>query len=153
MSSKNADKNAPLPRMSREDAQSWAAHFAQSIARSANAEVDAKSVRPQFSDCVGRNDEMAGDGRFTLTYRAHAPLAAQRHGSAAAKIKDDLEQRGLEIMSFRNDASLDPAVVLEARSQDKHFSIDVSGYRSPDELHLVVFTPCLLPPGAKQQQL
>lgn len=64
-------KNAPLPRMSRADAQASAAAFAESLARSAGAPIDARSIKPQFSDCIGEHDETAEDGRFFLTYRAH----------------------------------------------------------------------------------
>ncbi|MGQ4514140.1 hypothetical protein [Streptomyces sp. DW26H14] len=152
-SESGGDKNAPLPRMSRDSARSWAAHFAGSMAASAGAEIDAETVKPQFAECTGRHDEVAHDGRFALTYRAHAPLAAEKQGSAAASIRDDLKKRGYEITSFRDDDSVDPAVILEARSPDKGFSIDVSGYKSPAELHFVVFTPCLLPPGVKQEQM
>jgi hypothetical protein len=153
MSSNDGDKNAPLPRMSREAAQTWAAHFAESMAHSAGAPIDAKTIKPQFSDCIGRHDETADDGRFTLSYRAEVPLAAEDHGSAGASIRDDLKKRGYEITSFRDDATVDPAVVLEAYSPDKDFSIRVAGYKSPQVLNLAVFTPCLLPPGVKQEQL
>ena len=153
MTSDGGDKNAPLPRMSREGAQTWATDFVESMARSAGVGIDEKSIDPAFYDCIGEHDEVMHDGRFDLTYYAHAPLAQQLQGSAVAKIRDDLKKRGYEITSFRDDDSMDPAVVLEAFSRDKHFSVDVSGYKTPDELHFVVSTPCLLPPGAKQEKL
>jgi len=153
MSSDGGDKNAPLPRMSRSDAQTWAAHFAESMARSAGVQIDEKSIDPQFHDCIGEHDEVMHDGRFDLTYRAEAPLAPPHQGGAVARIRDDLKKRGYEITSFRDDDAMDPAVVLEAYSRDKHFSVDVSGYKSPDVLNFAVFTPCLLPPGVKQEKL
>ncbi|CAG6391852.1 conserved exported hypothetical protein [Actinacidiphila cocklensis] len=153
MTSNDGDTNAPLPRMSRQDAQTWAAHFAESMARSAGAPIDATSVKPQFSDCVGKNDEVAHDGRFYLTYRAEVPLPAHKQGSAGARIRDDLQKRGYEITSFRDDDTVDPAVVLEAYNPDQDFSIRVAGYKAPEVLNLGVFTPCLLPPGVKQEQL
>jgi hypothetical protein len=146
-------KNAPLPRMSRRDAQTWAAHFTQSMARSAGAEIDTKSIDPRFHDCVGKHDEVVHDGRFDLTYWADAPLAQHRQGTGVAKIRDDLKARGYTIVSFRNDPSMDPAVALQAYSPDQHFSVDISGYTSPDALTISVSTPCLLPPGAEQQTL
>lgn len=146
------DKNAPLPRKSRADAQAAAAAFVESLARSAGAPIDAKSIKPEFSDCIGRNDETAQDGRFFLTYRAHAPLARARQGQAGARVRDDLKKQGAEDISFRDDDSLEPAVLLEGHDPKTHFSIDVSGYRDPDEMHFVVSTPCYLPPGARQQQ-
>lgn len=150
--SDDGGKNAPLPRMSRADAQVAAAAFAESLARSAGAPIEAGSVKPQFSDCVGEHDETAEDHRFFLTYRAHSPLARARQSEAAAHVRDDLKKQGSEVDGFRDDASVEPAVVLEAYDPTTDFSIDVSGYRDPDELHIVVSTPCYLPPGAKQQQ-
>jgi hypothetical protein len=145
-------KNAPLPRMSEADAQASAAAFAESLARSAGAPIEAGSIKPQFSDCIGEHDETADDHRFFLTYRAHSPLTRARQSEAARHVRDDLKQHGSEIDGFRDDASVEPAVVLEAYDPKRGFRVDLSGYRDPDELHIVVSTPCYLPPGAKQQQ-
>lgn len=150
--SDDSRKNAPLPRMSRVDVQASAAAFAQSLARSAGAPIDGGSIKAQFSDCLGEQDETADDGRFFLTYRAHSPLARARQGQAGARIRDDLKKHGSEVSSFRDDDSVEPAVLLEAYDPAKDFDIDVSGYPDPDEMHFVVSTPCYLPPGAKQQQ-
>ncbi|MBM9506819.1 hypothetical protein [Actinacidiphila acididurans] len=153
MSSDDGGKNAPLPRMSRQDAQTWAAHFTQSMARSAGVGIQEKSIDPQFHNCIGKHDEVVNDGRFDLTYRAEARLAPSLQGSAVARIRDDLKKRGYQITSFRDDNSVQPAVVLQAYSPDQHFSVDVSGYTSPDVLDFAVSTPCLIPPGAKQEKL
>jgi hypothetical protein len=153
MSSGDGDPNAPLPRMSRADAKAWAAHFTESMARSAGAEIDPKTIDPGFYDCVGKHDEVMNDGRFNLNYYAHAPLAREKQGDAVRRIMADLKKRGYRIDSFRDDETVEPAVVLEAYSPDKDFFIDVSGYKSPDSLTLTVMTPCLLPPGVKQQRL
>jgi hypothetical protein len=96
---------------------------------------------------------VAHDGRFLLSYRAEVPLAARKQGSAGARIRGDLKKRGYEIISFRDDPSMDPAVLLQAHSPDKDLSIDVAGYKSPEVVDLAVFTPCLLPPGVEQEQL
>jgi hypothetical protein len=153
MSSNDGDKNAPLPRMSRPAAQSWAAHFTESMARSAGVEIDQASVKPEFNDCVGKNDEIMHDGRFTLDYRTEAHVEQQRQADAVARIRDDLKKRGYTISSFRNDVTVDPPVTLEAYSPDKDFYILVEGYKSPQVLNFLVASPCLLPPGVKQEKV
>ncbi|WP_225851217.1 hypothetical protein [Streptomyces sp. HPF1205] len=153
MTSSDDDPNAPLPRMSRADAQAWATHFTQSMARSAGVEIVKGTVKPEFNDCIGAHDELMHDGRYTLIYRAEAPLTREKQGDAARRVMADLKKLGYRIDSFRDDDSVDPPVVLEARSPEKNFTIDVSGYKSPQVLDFTVMTPCLLPPGVKQQKL
>lgn len=146
-------KNAPLPRMTRADARAWAAGIAGSVARSAGTSPAAGKSVPRFRDCVGENDEVVDDGRYDLTYEVKVPMSAADQRGAAARIRDDLEKRGYEIVSYRNDASVDPAVVVQAYDGKKHASLDIAGYKDPAELDIAVFTPCLLPPGAKQKHL
>lgn len=146
-------KNAPLPRMTRASAQAWAERIAGSVARSAGRTLDTATATPKFRDCVGENDEVAGDGRFDLSYEARVPMPAAEQRGVAAQVRDDLKKQGYRIVSFRDDASKDPAVVVQAYDDRKHASLDIAGYEDPAELDIAVFTPCLLPPGAKQKHL
>ncbi|WP_049571941.1 hypothetical protein [Streptomyces sp. SBT349] len=138
--------------MSRTDAQEWAVHWIGSMARTAEAEVDPETVRINFSDCVGRNDEMADDGRFNLRYSVRADIAPERRAAAVRDIRDALVEQGLEIEGYRSDPSLSPANVVGARHPEDHQSVTAED-NGEDQLLLIVSTPCLLPPGVEQQQL
>ena len=150
--SSDGDINAPLPRMSKEDAEKWARHFTESMARSAEVKIAEKTVEPTFHECVGRNDEVAEDGRFNLDYYARAPLPVADHPKAVRKIQTDLEKRGYKIDGYQEIEGEEPSVILDASSPDKGFSLSVRGYHPDDELFFSVSTPCLLPPGVEQQK-
>ncbi|MFF1476070.1 hypothetical protein ACFVYD_00480 [Streptomyces sp. NPDC058301] len=146
--------NAPLPRMSKEKAEEWARHWTDSMTRTAKATVDPRTARRQadYTNCVGRNGESADDGRFTLSYSVRATLPRAQHAEAVRAIRDTLKSKGFEIQGYRSDPSKNPANLLDAQHPtDHHF---ISAEDLDDNLLLfVVNTPCLLPPGVKQQQL
>ncbi|MFD9488633.1 hypothetical protein ACFWBX_32655 [Streptomyces sp. NPDC059991] len=62
------EANAPLPRMSKENAEEWAKHWTGSMTRTAKAALDPKTAKPtaDYSNCIGKNGESADDGRFAL---------------------------------------------------------------------------------------
>lgn len=151
--SEEKEADAPLPRMSKEKAEEWAKHWTESMTRTAKATVEPRTARGQadFTNCVGKNGESADDGRFTLSYSVRAALPRTRHAEAIRDIRDALKSQGFEIQGYRSDPSKDPANLVDAKHpKDRHF---VSA-EDVDEnlLVLIVVTPCLLPPGAKQQQ-
>ncbi|WP_250847718.1 hypothetical protein [Streptomyces hygroscopicus] len=152
MSDKGDDPNAPLPRMSREDAQKWARHFTGSMARTARAPISEKSVRPDFTNCVGKHDEVVDDGRFILDYSARSPLPEAEHAAAVKRIREELEKRGYAIDTYQEmkDAA---QVVLRASSPKDDFSISVEAYGEQNSILYEVSTPCLLPPGVKQKEI
>ncbi|KUJ70080.1 hypothetical protein ACZ90_06905 [Streptomyces albus subsp. albus] len=151
--SENDDANDPLPVMSRPGAQKWARHFVDSMARTADTQIDPTSVRPDFTVCVGKDDEVVDDGRFVLDFSARAPLATAGQAKATQAIRGELEKRGYEIVSYQEAPGKDPGVTLEAWNAENHFAISVEGYRRHDgELLLTITTPCLLPPGVTQQK-
>ncbi|WP_243745234.1 hypothetical protein [Streptomyces hainanensis] len=136
--------------MTKEEAEEWAAHWTESMARTAQADIDPESVRARYIDCVGANDEVAGDGRFYLMYSARADLESERRAEAVRAIRDTLEENGLEIRGFRADPSVTPANAVDAWHPKDHQSVTAED-NGDSQLLLTVDTPCLLPPGVEQQ--
>ncbi|MFJ2444573.1 hypothetical protein ACIOWG_29940 [Streptomyces sp. NPDC087658] len=155
MSNNSTDANAPLPRMSKKKAEEWARHWTQSMARTAKAEIvpetDPDLPAAEFTNCIGSKGESSDDGRFTLRYSVRAKLPQLQHAEAVRAVRDTLKKQGLTIQDFRNDPAVSPPNLLYAQHPENHQFISV---RDSDEEHLVliVSTPCLLPPGAEQQQ-
>ncbi|GAA1201377.1 hypothetical protein GCM10009654_67200 [Streptomyces hebeiensis] len=141
--------------MSREETEEWARHWTESMARTAKAEIepetDPELPAANFTNCAGVNGESADDGRFTLRYSVRAKLAKSQHAAGIRAIRDTLKQKGFEIQGYRSDPSKDPVNLVDAsHPKDRH---SVSAEDLNEELIvLIVSTPCLLPPGAKQQQ-
>ncbi|MFJ5102439.1 hypothetical protein [Streptomyces sp. NPDC088554] len=141
--------------MSKPRAEEWARHWAQSMARTAKAEIqpetDPELPAAHFTECIGKNNEITDDGRFTLRYSVRAKLARAQHADAIRAIRDTLEEKGFEIVGYRSDPSKDPANLVDAKHpKDRQFVS--AGDVSDNLLTLIVSTPCLLPPGAEQQQ-
>ncbi|MFD1832969.1 hypothetical protein ACFSJS_25470 [Streptomyces desertarenae] len=149
----SSEKNEPLPRMSKKGAEDWARHFTESMARSAGVKIKEGTVKPAFHDCVGENDEVAEDGRFLLDYYARASLPVSEHAKAVKKVRADLEKRGYTINGYQETGGGKPSVLLDAAHPEKGFTVSAEGHAPQDELLFSISTPCLLPPGATQQQL
>ncbi|MFF9510383.1 hypothetical protein ACF1BU_21005 [Streptomyces sp. NPDC014724] len=145
--------NDPLPRMSREKAEKWAKHWTDSMVSTAHARIDPKTARPtaDFTDCIGKHDESADDGRFTLSYSVRGTLPRSEHPRAVTDIKNTLKDKGFEIQSFGTNQDREPANVLDAKHPEDQQFISV-GSVDKDLLVFIVSTPCLLPPGVDQQQ-
>ncbi|TDC20272.1 hypothetical protein E1265_22480 [Streptomyces sp. 8K308] len=143
--------NDPLPRMSRSEAEEWAVHWADSMARTADADIVSDTEMASFHNCVGRDDEVADDGRFFLMYSVRADIAPERRAEAVRAIRDRLEEAGLEIQGFRSDPEVTPANAVDAWHPEDHQSVTAED-NGDAQLLLTVETPCLLPPGVEQQQ-
>ncbi|MFD5747776.1 hypothetical protein [Streptomyces sp. NPDC127033] len=147
--------NNPLPRMGKEKAEEWARHWTESMARTARAEIqpqtDPDVPAANFTNCVGKNNESADDGRFTLDYSVRAKLLKEQHAEAIRAIRDTLTKKGFEIQGYRSDPSKDPANLVDAKHPKDHQFVS-AGDVTDELLVLIVTTPCLLPPGAEQQQ-
>ncbi|MGW8846973.1 hypothetical protein ACWGNE_04275 [Streptomyces xiamenensis] len=145
--------NDPLPRMSREDAEAWAAHWIESLARTTGGEIDEGTKKINFFDCLGKNDEIAEDGRFDHSYSARVVLSPEARTQAVIDIRDTLEEKGFEVTSYRSDPSLTPANMLRMRHPEDHQSVTAEDFaENENHLLLIVRTPCLLPPDVEQQQ-
>ncbi|CAL9454095.1 hypothetical protein SUDANB171_02487 [Streptomyces sp. enrichment culture] len=149
----SSEANEPLPRMSREEAEDWAEHWIDSLARTADGQVSPETRKSSFFDCIGKNDELAEDGRFTHRYSARVTLSADRRTPAVVAIRDTLVDKGFEVQSYRSDPSKKPANLLDAWHPEDHQSVTAEDFQGDDsQLLLVVSTPCLLPPDVEQQQ-
>ncbi|MEU3690928.1 MULTISPECIES: hypothetical protein [Streptomyces] len=145
-------KNDPLPRMSQEKAEAWAKHWTESMARTAKAEIVPSTQQASFGNCLGKGGESPDDGRFTLAYNAKAKLPKAEHAKGIQAITAELKAQGFRIVGSRSDTSAERGghLVQAEHPKDRHY---VSAGDVSDELiTLIVRTPCLLPPGAEQQE-
>ncbi|WP_128512538.1 hypothetical protein [Streptomyces inhibens] len=146
------DLNKPLPRKSRADALAWAKQYTAAMAHYAETKIsNDPAPRESFEECIGRNDEVADDGRFTLTYAVYAHLPQKDHIEAVRKVRTALKQHGVEITSYEERPAR-PEVLLHGFHNKEHFSLIADSVKPPNLLRFSVSTPCFLPPGAKQQK-
>ncbi|MFD9488634.1 hypothetical protein ACFWBX_32660 [Streptomyces sp. NPDC059991] len=84
-----------------------------------------------------------------------ATLPRAQHAEAIRDIRDirdALKSQGFEIQGYRSDPSKDPANLVDATHPKEHHFVS-AGDVAENLLVLIVATPCLLPPGAKQQHV
>lgn len=152
MSRQTDDINKPLPRKSRAESLAWAKGYTSTMARYADVEISGDPApRKRFDTCVGRKDEVAEDGRYTLTYTSYATLPEERHIPAIRKLREALEQHGVRITSY-TERPTTPEAIMYGRSDSEGYSLIADSVNPPGTLRLSVSTPCFLPPEAKQQQ-
>jgi hypothetical protein len=148
-------KNAPLPRLSKERAAQWAEEHAARMAEVAGVELDGKSAESLFSDCVGKNDEVADDGRYTLYYTVYSQVPKEKHTEIVRKVRADFEKEGYEITGYREYQDDYNTALLDARDAETGYTFSaesVGPYRKPSTKILFgVRTPCMIPLGTTQQ--
>ncbi|MEU5386093.1 hypothetical protein ACWEPB_37180 [Kitasatospora cineracea] len=142
------DPNEPLPVMAKSDAQAWARQMTEYMARSADVALDTGSVTPFFSNCEGRNGEVAADGRYTLAYHVTSVLSRDQQLDAIRKIKAGLEKDGFTVTSYRETVENQTDVLLYANHDEGRYFIDVSSGAAVDRLIYTVATRCLMPSSA-----
>ncbi|MEU5212548.1 hypothetical protein [Streptomyces sp. NPDC020742] len=146
------DLNKPLPRKSREDALAWAKKYTAVMAHYADVKVSSDPAPLEsFEECIGRNDEIADDGRFTLSYVVYVHLPQDQHITAVRKVRQALEQHAVKISSYE-ERKARPEVLLYGYHEKENFSVSADSSKPPNLLSFSVSTPCFLPPGAKQQR-
>ncbi|MFH8411497.1 hypothetical protein ACH4FX_43100 [Streptomyces sp. NPDC018019] len=152
MSQQTDDPNKPLPRKSRADALAWAKQYTATMAHYAQVKTtDNPAPNESFEKCVGRNDEVPQDGRFTLTYTVYAHLPQDQHIEAVRKVRRALEQHGIRVTSYEERPQRPEAVLYGFHDQER-FSLIADSVKPPNLLRFSVSTPCFLPPGVEQQQ-
>ncbi|MFG2714712.1 hypothetical protein ACGFX2_29785 [Streptomyces goshikiensis] len=144
--------NDALPRMSREKAEAWARHWAESMARTTASEIVPDSAKENFSHCTGKNGETAGDGRFTLMFNVRATLPRARYVEAVRALKGELEARGFEIVGYQEGPGQERGAYGVQARHPKDRQYVSAGDVAEDQWSLSVDTPCLLPPDAEQQR-
>ncbi|MET9291307.1 hypothetical protein [Streptomyces sp. NPDC003077] len=147
-----ADINAPLPRKSREEALRWAQQYTRAMAHDADVKPAPKTEVKRFHNCVGKNDEVAEDGRFTLTYHIEGDLPRDRHIAAARKLRTALEQHGITGITTTERPQDSRPVDMRGHNKKERFHVRLYSLDNPDQLQFTVTTSCFLPPDAKQQQ-
>ncbi|MGW7576777.1 hypothetical protein [Streptomyces sp. NPDC054765] len=153
MTQQSNDPNKALPRKSREESLAWAKKYTSTMAHYAKVKIGNKfGPFTDFEECIGQNDEVAQDGRYTLTYTVYADLPQAEHIPAVRKLRAALkEQGGVDVSSYEERPHAHQ-VVLDGRHDKENFSLIADSVKPPNTLRLSVSTPCFLPPGAKQQK-
>ncbi|MCF1599833.1 hypothetical protein [Streptomyces muensis] len=146
------DINKSLPHKSRADSLAWAKEYTAVMAQYAEVKIaDEPGPREDFETCVGRNDEVSEDGRYTLTYAVYAKLPEDQHIATVRKVRKALEAHGVRITSHTERPEV-PESILYGRNDKEGIFLIVDSVNPPGTLRLSVSTPCFLTPGAKQQQ-
>ncbi|MFB8200452.1 hypothetical protein [Kitasatospora purpeofusca] len=136
----------PLPVKARQDAQDWAQHMTESMAQSAGVNLDASSAEPFFDGCVGKNDEVAQDGRYKMSYAVYSSAPVGQHPEAVRKVRATLEQQGFKIDGYRETTDGKVDTVLDASQPSSRYLITVET-TTGGLLLFRVKTPCLMPPA------
>jgi hypothetical protein len=150
------DRNAPLPRMAKDDAVKWAKDYTAYMAGLAGVELTASSARTKFEACVGANDEVPEDGRYSLFYYVDSPAPVEEHTRIVQKLRSELPERGYEVTSYREFKNSYESAAFSARNRKNGYSVEAdtvgSGKTKPQVFNFAVRTPCMLPPGVEQQK-
>lgn len=154
--SQSDDPNAPLPRMKKDAALKWAKDYTAYMARITDVELDPSTEKVHFEACVGENDEVAKDGRYSLFYYIYSPAPTSEHTRVVQTLRQTLPKHGYEVTSYREFKNSYTSAVFRARNKESSYTVSTttvgSGKKEPQALSFAVRTPCMLPPGAKQQQ-
>ncbi|MFG2528914.1 hypothetical protein [Streptomyces sp. NPDC048516] len=149
------DKNAPLPRKSEAQALGEARQYTKTLAGSSGVELASRTAVKSFHECVGKGDETAQDGRFTLTYHVRGELPREQHIAAARRLRKALEGGRITVGHLDERPGDDRPVILDGSvigRRKERISLTVESVEQPDSLQYVVTTPCYLPPGVRQQE-
>ncbi|GAB7188076.1 hypothetical protein ATKI12_7907 [Kitasatospora sp. Ki12] len=142
-----SDPDAPVPVMARQDAQAWAQHMTEYMAQTAGVTLTPGTVDPSFDPCVGKNDEVAKDGRYTMSYAVYSPAPLDRHPEAVRKIRAMLEQQGFQIKGYRETANGKVAALLDAFQPSGSYLVSVESTVTKELLLFRINTRCLMPPA------
>ncbi|WP_431676449.1 hypothetical protein [Kitasatospora sp. KL5] len=141
-------RNDPLPVMAKADARAWAQHMTESLAQSAGVTLTPTTAKPFFGNCVGKHDEVADDGRYTLSYAVDSTVPLQHHPEAVKKIRAALERQKFSIDGYRETWEGRPSALLDAADTDGRYLVSVETGGGTDRLLFRVNTRCLMPPSA-----
>ena len=156
MSQSDDSKNVPLPRMEKDAALKWAKDYTAYMARIAAVELTPSTAKAHFEACIGANDEVAEDGRYSLFYYVNSPAPVTEHTRVVRTLRRELSKQGYEVTGYREFKDAYESAVFRANNKDNSYRVTAetvgSGKTKPQALSFSVRTPCMLPPGAKQQQ-
>lgn len=154
--SQGDDRNAPLPRMEKDAALKWAKDYTAYMARLTDVEIIPSTAEVNFEACIGENDEVAEDGRYSLFYYIRSPAPVTEHTRVVRTLRRELPEQGYEVTGYREFKDAYESAVFRANNKENSYRVTAetvgSGKTKPQRLSFSVRTPCMLPPGAKQQQ-
>lgn len=154
--SQSENPNAPLPRMAKDDALQWAKDYTAYLAKLTDVKLLPDTAKANFEECLGENDEVAEDGRYSLFYYIYSPAPVTEHTRIVRKLRSELTKQGYEVTSYREFKSAYASAIFWARNKKNNYSFEAdtvgSGKTKPQRFSFAVRTPCMLPPGVKQQQ-
>ncbi|MFE5185298.1 hypothetical protein [Streptomyces sp. NPDC056628] len=149
------DPNVPLPRREKDDALRWAKDYTAYVAKLTDVELLPDTEKVHFEDCLGKNDEVAEDGRYSLFYYVYSPAPATDHTRIVRRLRSELPKRGYEVTAYREFKNAYESATLGARNKN-NYTVEAdtvgSGEDKPQRFSFAVRTPCMLPPGVEQQQ-
>ncbi|MFE6619529.1 hypothetical protein [Streptomyces sp. NPDC057740] len=154
--SQSDNPNDPLPRMEKDAAVKWAEDYTAHMARLTDVELIPSTAKVHFEACVGANDEVADDGRYSLFYYVRSPAPVTEHTRVVRTLRRELLQQGYEVTSYREFQDAYTSAIFSARNKENSYRVMAdtvgSGKTKPQRLSFSVRTPCMLPPGVKQQE-
>ncbi|MPY49020.1 hypothetical protein [Streptomyces acidicola] len=154
--SQSDNPNAPLPRMEKDAAVKWAENYTAYMARLTDVELTPSTAKVNFEACIGENDEVAEDGRYSLFYYVYSPAPVTEHTRVVRTLRRELSEQGYEVTGYREFQDAYSSAIFSARNKKNSYRIKAdtvgSGKKEPQALSFSVRTPCMLPPGAEQQQ-
>ncbi|MEV1084357.1 hypothetical protein AB0I98_40150 [Streptomyces sp. NPDC050211] len=154
--SEGDNPNAPLPRMEKDAALKWAKDYTAYMARLTDVELIPSTAEVNFEACIGENDEVAEDGRYSLFYYIRSPAPVTEHTRVVRTLRQELPGQGYEVTGYREFKDAYESAVFRANNKKNSYRVTAetvgSGKTKPQRLSFSVRTPCMLPPGAKQQQ-
>ncbi|MYW69539.1 hypothetical protein GTY65_36555 [Streptomyces sp. SID8379] len=154
--SQNDDKNAPLPRTERDAALKWAKDFTAYMAEASGAELVPTTEKVNFEECTGAHDELAEDGRYSLFYYVYSSAPSTQHTQMVRTLRDSLQKHGYKVTDYREFKDAYSSALLWAENEKNNYRVMAetvgSGKTKPQRFSFAVRTPCMLPPGVKQQQ-
>lgn len=154
--SQSESPNAPLPRMKKGVALQRAEKYTAYMAQLAQVELLPQTAKTHYEACVGENNEVPEDGRYSLFYYIYSPAPSSEHTRIVHTLLRKLPYHGYEVTSYREFKSAYSSAVFRAQNKKNKYHVAAetvgSGKTRPQRFSFSVRTPCMLPPGAKQQQ-
>ena len=146
--------NAPLPRSGRAQAMTKASATAHAIAAAGGHRAGKPTSGTDVSDCVGTHDEVASDGRFVLQYTVNIDAPPAQHNGIGRQIRASMKKAKYSDITWGPARSKNDEMTLRGYTGDWSAEVGSTvGNHGPGSLiYIGVTTPCLLPPGAKQQK-
>ncbi|MGW2571247.1 hypothetical protein [Streptomyces sp. NPDC001537] len=142
--------------MAKGDALKWAKDSTAHMADLTDIKLLPSTAKVYFEACIGENDEVAEDGRYSLFYYVNSSAPVAEHTRVVRTLRRELSKEGYEVTGYREFKDAYESAVFRANNKENSYRVAAetvgSGKTKPQALSFSVRMPCMLPPGAKQQQ-